>query len=77
MASQPLSTLEANGWTGLPFSGQVVSLAPVAGSYQLKNMPEGSCRSSPATVRMVRFIRCRASAAPISPVSRATTVAQR
>jgi hypothetical protein len=34
-AIQPLSTEDRNGYTGLPFTGQVVSLAPVAGSYQL------------------------------------------
>ena len=34
-ASQPLSTVLRNGCTGSPESGHVVSLAPVAGSYQL------------------------------------------
>ena len=35
VASQALSTLERNGWTVLPFSGQMRSFSPVAGSYQL------------------------------------------
>ncbi len=35
VASQPLSTLDRNGFTTLPFSGQIRSLAPVCGSYQL------------------------------------------
>ena len=42
VASQALSTVEANGWTVDPSAGQVVSSSPVASSYQLQNMPEAS-----------------------------------
>ena len=35
VASQPLSTDDRNGFTWLPFSGQMRSLAPLCGSYQL------------------------------------------
>ena len=34
-ASQPLSTLDANGYTMPPSVGKMVSLASVTGSYQL------------------------------------------
>ena len=35
VAIQALSTLDRNGLTVLPFSGQMRSFAPVCGSYQL------------------------------------------
>jgi hypothetical protein len=75
--SQPLSTLETNGSTWLPSSGQVRRVSPVAGSYQLKYRPLGSWCSIPARVVSVRVIRAVASAAEMMPRSRATMVDHR
>ena len=70
--SQPLSTLETNGSTWLPSSGQVCSVAPVASSYQLKYMPLGAwCSISPSVCR-VRVMRAVHSSAEMMPRSRAT-----
>jgi hypothetical protein len=75
-ASQPLSTADRKGTSGEPSAGHVVSRAPVAGSYQLKNCPPGP-RSRRARVASVRAIRAVASPRPMSPTSRAPSVLQR
>src|SRR6187431_2444062 len=77
-ASQPLSTLDANGVTGLlGGSGQVVSFSPVCGEYQFQNCPDGSWRSMPSRVVSVIEIRSTASPALMKPRSRAANVAQK
>jgi hypothetical protein len=76
VASQALSTKDRNGTSGEPSGGHVVSRAPVAGSYQLKNCPPGP-RARPASVRSVRLARFAASLRLRSPVSRAPTVDHR
>jgi hypothetical protein len=48
-----------------PSVGNVLSLAPVAGSYQLKNWALGASRCIPARVASVRPTRARASRAPM------------
>ena len=75
--SQPLSTLETNGSTWLPSSGQVCRVSPVAGSYQLKYIPLGAWCSIVPSVLRVRVSRAVQSAALMMPRSRATIVDQR
>jgi hypothetical protein len=75
-ASQPLSTLERNCRISCPLSGICRSRAPVRSSYQLKNIPDSSCTSIPASVLSSRASRSWASSASTRPRSRAATVHQ-
>ena len=76
VASQPLSTDDRKGTRCEPSAGQVLSRAPVAGSYQLKNCPLGP-RCMWESVARVRAIRAVASLRPMSPISRAPSVLHR